>query len=45
MGQRKGALEFDIPEGGFVEVYFLWEVPKDFSASRVKIGDNLEISF
>ncbi len=40
-----GALEFSIPEGGFVEVYFLWEVPKDFSAARVKIGDQLEIAF
>jgi len=41
----KGVLEFSIPEGGFVEVYFLWEVPKGFSASRVKIGDNFEIAF
>lgn len=39
-----GALEFSIPEGGFVEVYFLWEVPKDFSAARIKIGDQLELS-
>lgn len=41
----KGALEFSIPEGGFVEVYFLWKVQKGFSASRVKIGDNLEMAF
>lgn len=41
----KGALEFSIPEGGFVEMYFLWEVPRDFSATRVKIGDQLEIAF
>ena len=41
----EGALEFNIPEGGFVEVYFLWEVPKGFSATRVKIGNQLKITF
>ena len=40
-----GVLEFSIPEGGFVELYLLWEVKDGFSASGVKIGAILDISF
>lgn len=40
-----GALEFSIPENGFVELYFLWKIPEGFSASSVKIGDKLKIDF
>ena len=40
-----GALQFNIPKGGFVEVYFLWKVEEGFSASGVKIGNNFEIIF
>jgi hypothetical protein len=40
----EGAIEFKIPRGGYVELNFLWEVPKEFSPSRVKIGDLVDVS-
>jgi hypothetical protein len=40
----EGSLEFKIPKGGYVILNFLWEVPRGFSPSRVKIGDLIEVS-
>ncbi|WP_319585807.1 hypothetical protein [uncultured Desulfobulbus sp.] len=39
-----GSIEFMIPKGGYVELNFLWEVPKGFSPSNIKIGDIAEVS-
>ncbi len=41
----EGALEFTIPKGGYVILNFLWEVPKGFSPSRIKIGDLIDVYF
>jgi hypothetical protein len=39
-----GALEFKIPKGGYVELNFLWEVPKEFLPKRIIIGDLIKVS-
>ncbi len=39
----KGAITYTIPNGGFVELYFLWPVPKGFQAKRVILTDLVEL--
>jgi hypothetical protein len=40
----EGALEFKIPKGGYVELNFLREVPKEFLPKRIIIGDLVKVS-
>ena len=40
----KGAIEFTIPDNGFIDLYFLWSVPTNFKPKKVKIEDIIEIN-
>ena len=44
IGGNKGFLSISLPEKGFAEMYFLWQVPSSFLVKKIKIGDLLEIS-
>ena len=36
-------LEYTIPRNGFVDLYFLWSVPKDFKPGRVRLDKLIDL--